>query len=73
MNNLKKSRDDLNTICKTFFCMVRLTGGNSNACLDLADRILQSNFEYLTEVEMTSIIYSITKLSYSKEEEIDFE
>ena len=53
--------------------MVRINNGRGKVCLDLADSLLGSSYESLSEIEMTSIIYSISKLQYSRDEEILFE
>lgn len=73
-DNLKKGgKVDVNTLCKTLFCLVRINNGKGKVCLDLADALLSSSYETLTEIEMTSILYSLSKLQYNREEEILFE
>lgn len=53
--------------------MVRINNGKGKVCLDLSESVLGNNYEFLTEIEMTSIIYSMTKLSYDREFEVLFE
>lgn len=69
----KNTRDEVNILCKTLFCMVRINNGKGKVCIDLADSLLGSSYESLPEIEMTSLIYSLSKLQYDKEEEILFE
>lgn len=58
---------EVSMLSKTLFCMARISGGTDSVCLQLADLLLSSNYQSLIEIEMTSIIYSISKLKHDND------
>lgn len=66
-------KEDVGMMIKVMFCLVRINNGRGKVCLDIADYLLNNNYESYEEMEMTSFIYSITKLNFDKKDEILFE